>query len=49
MLGTALEVVLDGQSIKESFDEYPAEAKQWRSQIPTAKDISDVLFNQTKH
>jgi hypothetical protein len=46
---TALQAVLEGRSIKESFEKYWVEAKQWRRHIPTAKDISDALFEQTTH
>jgi hypothetical protein len=46
---TALEAVLERQSIKESFDRYRVEGKQWRRQIPASRAISDALFDRTKH
>jgi hypothetical protein len=42
---TALEAVVAGKPIKQTFDDYRTGNKRWRQHIPGAADICDALFD----
>lgn len=42
---TALEAVVAGKPIKQTFDDYRTGLRKWRQRIPVAADICDALFD----
>ena len=43
---STLEAILEGKPIKQAFDGYRIRNRDWKRRIPTAKDVTDALFDE---